>query len=238
MALPLYLAMTAAEMQANAVYPGNLAYMACHFSPYGTGLSNLPYELPDGAMLILNDLIPCVGHDHQLIANQLIHVIESFACSCILLDFQRPGCEKTAGLAKKLTESLPCSVGVSDLYAQGLDCPVFLSPAPLDVHLSNHLAPWKGREIWLDAALDGVALTLTKTGCVSVPLPYAHLSGDFSDEKLHCHYAVQTESEAAHFTLWRTWEDLQSLLTEAEAYFVTRAVGLWQELNRQESIIS
>ena len=54
MALPLYLAQTALEMGGNSL-PGRLAYMACHFSPGGQGLSNVPELLPSGAILILDD---------------------------------------------------------------------------------------------------------------------------------------------------------------------------------------
>lgn len=238
MALPLYLAMTAAEMQANSVLPEKLGYMACHFSPYGCGLSNGPTALPEGSMLILNDRIPCRAHDHHLITDQLIEMIELCGCRSVLLDFQRPGYEEAAALAATLAESLPCPVGVSELYAQGLDCPVFLSPVPLDMPLAAYLAPWQGREIWLDAALDGAALTLTETGCTSVPLPYPQMDKGHADASLHCHYTIQTNSDTASFTLFRTWDDLQALLSNAEAHGATRAVGLWQELgelNFQES---
>ena len=45
MGLPLYLAMTAAELSAAEALPRKMAYMACHFSLYGTGLSNIPEQL-------------------------------------------------------------------------------------------------------------------------------------------------------------------------------------------------
>ena len=37
-----FLAMTAAEIRANPDISSPIGWMACHFSPYGTGLSNLP----------------------------------------------------------------------------------------------------------------------------------------------------------------------------------------------------
>lgn len=233
MALPFYLAMTAAEMQANSELPEHLGYMACHFSPYGSGLSNLPADLPPGSMLILNDRIPCYGHDQQLITNQLLEAVEHFGCSCVLLDFQRTGCEENAQLAKRLSEVLPCPAGISELYAETIDCAVFLPPLPLDVPLAEYLAPWQGREIWLDAALDGVAITLTEAGCTYVPLPYPQLSGGFTDEALHCHYQMETVHDAARFQLYRTVEDLTELLKKAENLGVNQAIGLWQELGHQ-----
>ena len=50
MAIKGYLAMTAAEIAAAGAPAYGLAYMACHFSPYGTGLVNLPRELPEGRL--------------------------------------------------------------------------------------------------------------------------------------------------------------------------------------------
>ena len=76
MVLPLYLAMTAAEIRANTDFPPNIGYMACHFSPYGTGLSNCPAHLPEGSMLILNDRTPVYGHCPERIAQQLMEMAE------------------------------------------------------------------------------------------------------------------------------------------------------------------
>lgn len=230
MALPLYLAMTAAEIRDNSSLPGHLAYMACHFSPYGTGLSNRPGSLPQGSMLLLNDRTPIHGHDHSLIAAQLKEIITNFSCSCILLDFQRPGCEETAKLTRYLSEALPCPVGVSHLYAEGLACPVFLPPAPLDVPLTEYLQPWQGREIWLEAALDGKVIALTADGAAAAPLSCGIPSEGRREEALHCHYTIDIADEQALFTLFRTREDLDDLLVEAEHLGVTLAVGLWQEL--------
>lgn len=230
MALPLYLAMTAAEMQENTPLPSKFAYMACHFSSYGTGLSNLPKWLPEGSMLILNDRTPICGHDPELICNQLRECIERLHCSGLLLDFQRPDYEATAILSQNLISALPCPVGLSDAYAASFFCPVFLPPPPLDVPLERHLVPWQGREIWLEAALDGLQLTLTSQGCQAEPIPSPAFSGGFRDEALHCHYAIQSCADFAKFTLYRTREDLDALLEEATSLGISKAIGLWQEL--------
>ena len=114
----------------------------------------------------------------------------------------------------------------------GLTCPVFLPPVPPDVNLADYLAPWQGREIWLELALDGEAITLTPSGAITAPLPpAAQLLGGHRDEKLHCHYQIHTDADSARFTLFRTPEDLDELLIEGEALGVTRAVGLYQELH-------
>ena len=230
MVLPLYLAQTAAEMAGNPLSQ-NMAYMACHFAPGGKGLSNLPEELPSGAMLILDDSTPMDSHDPELIVEQLSEIITLHHCEALLLDFQRreiPGQQK---LAELLAGALPCPVGVSELYAGDLPCPVFLSPVPPDRPLGTHLAPWQGRELWLEAALDGITLTLTESGCTASALPDTPEDG-LTDEKLHCRYTIETSEDAAVFHLWRTREDLAALLAEAQTAGVTKAIGLWQELGR------
>ena len=72
MAMARYLAMTAAEMMGGAPLPGKTAWMACHFSPYSTGLCNLPAALPPGSLLILNDRTPIHGHDPERICRELV----------------------------------------------------------------------------------------------------------------------------------------------------------------------
>ena len=107
-----------------------------------------------------------------------------------------------------------------------------MPPMPPDVNLADYLAPWQGREIWLELALDGETITLTPAGATTAPLPpAAQLLGGHRDEKLHCHYQIHTDADSARFTLFRTPEDLDALLTEGEALGVTRAVGLYQELH-------
>ena len=229
MALPIYLALTAAEMAGNPL-PGKFAYMACHFSPCSQGLSNLPYPLPPGAMLILDDCNPINGHDPELIREQLSDFICKYHCEALLLDFQYQDVPEQAELAKLLCNALPCPVGVSEAYARGLSCPVFLSPVSPDKPISEYLRPWRDREIWLEAALDGIRLTLTEAGCTSEPLRDFPENGQV-DQKLHCHYAIETAEDTALFRLWRTGADLDALLAEAESLRVTKAIGLWQELN-------
>lgn len=232
MAILRYLAMTAAEIREKQDFSGNIAWMACHFSPYSTGLSNLPQVLSADSLLILNDYTPMQGHDPQVVAGQLRECVEALGCRGVLLDFQRPGEEQAAALAKRLTQALPCPVGVSEAYADGLDCPVFLSPVPPGTPAGEYLSPWLGREIWLELALDGEVIILTEKGTDTAPLPHAGaLAGGFSEEMLHCHYHIEMVEDAAKFTLWRTRKDLEDLLMEAEKLGVTTAVGLYQELH-------
>lgn len=229
MAIMAYLAMTAAEIAKTDPLPQAVAWMACHFSPYGTGLTNLPRALPPGAMLILNDRTPIHGHSPQRIADVLSERVEALGCRCVLLDMEREGIAETQALAEVLTKNLPCPVGVSSVYARELECPVFLPPVPPDGTLTQLLAPWQGREIWLELSLGAQALTLTERGAKRSELS-APPSGGQADSALHCHYKIDLTQEKAVFSLWRSPEDLKALLEECESHGVTHAVGLYQEL--------
>lgn len=232
MALPFYLAMTAGELLGNKSLPRELTYMACHFSPYGTGLSGCPGELPEGSLLILNDRTPIWGHDKNEIGAQLSDMATSWNLRGVLLDFQRPGLEESAALAAHLVDSLPCPVIVSEGYAGELDCPVLLPPVPLDETLTEYLSPFQGREIWLEMAMDGLEILLTKDGARRTALPYPAFDGrEFADEVLHCHYHIEAEKDAARFSLRRTREDIENLLRDAEGCGITAALGLWQEFS-------
>lgn len=231
MAIPLFLAMTGWEISKNAEFSQNIAWMACHFSPYGTGLTNLPGALPPGSMVILNDRTPVCGHDPTLIAAQLAAVVEEKQCMGVLLDFQRPDEQETAAIAEILVQELSCPVGVSHYYAQNLSCPVFLPPVPLHVLPEEYLAPWQGREVWLECALDGATITITAEGSAVTPLPYPELENyRHRDANLCCHYEIDITEKQAQFHLGRSHDDLHDLLAAAERINVTHAIGLFQEL--------
>jgi hypothetical protein len=231
MAIAPILAMTAGEMRSISAFPGKIAWMACHFSPYGLGLSNLPKLLPAGSVLVVDDVTPPHGHDPGYIAAQLERCIKKWNCCGILLDFQRVGCDETKAIAEHLVEALPCHTVVSEGYARNLDCPVFLPPVPPSVPLEKHLASWKGREIWLELGLDGETLTLTEAGCEVIPLPHPDLDAQgFVDEELCCHYQIAVTEKSARFTLWRTKKDISKLVDEAIAFGITTTIGLYQEL--------
>lgn len=235
MGIPVYLAMTAAEIASAPTLPEHPAYMACHFSPYGSGLSNLPDTLPAGSMLILNDRTPISGHNPQLIAGQLAELCQVLAFDAILLDFQRPGEPQTAALCKLLTEKPAIPVGVSDLYARELDCPVFVSPVPPDIDPKEHLAPWRGRELWLDAAISNCRITVSGSSSVCDLLPWEPLPADaLYHDLLHCRYTIQCGTDA-EFHLSRGPDEVTGLLEAAKSFGVTRAIGLYQEFVHAEN---
>ena len=225
MGLPLYLALTAPEFTTCSLLPKYPAWMACHFSPYGTGLCGLPPNLPESAMVILNDRIPPAGHDPETVLRQL----RQLSPACMLLDFQQPTNSSALELTRQIVDALPCPVGVTAAWGQDLRCPLFLPPPPPDIPLAEHLAPWQGREFWLELGLDAMSYTVTEQGASPGALAAVPETG-LEDNHLRCHYRIELFDDRAVFSLWRTRQDLDALLEEAQQLGVTKAIGLWQEL--------
>ena len=233
-----YLALTAGELAGNIPEDKPIGYMACHFSLYTTGLSNIPSALPNGSMLILNDQIPLSGHDPHRIADQLAEAAQTLDCDSLLLDFQRSGSRETADLCRLLCQDFPCPLGISHHYAKDLDCCVFLPPPALDMPLSEHLKPWAGRKIWLEAALDAAEFTVTEDGCKVTPLPYLHSKEEtFIEDSLHCRYLCQVDPNQIRFSLYRTDDQLVGLLQEADTLGIEKAVGLYQQLGIRKPLV-
>jgi hypothetical protein len=230
MPLPIYLAMTAAELRQNEPQTNEIAWMACHFSPYGTGLSNRPTHLPSGAMLILNDRTPVCGHDPALIAEQLGELVECLGCSRVLLDLQRPGNKMTEKIVDAVLTALDCPVGVSECWAKGFSCPVFLPPVPLLMPPECYFSPWGDREIWLELALSAENYQITEQGCRPLPFSPKDKRIIHKEESLHCQYSMETSEDSVIFSVERSRDDLHSLRSAVEALGVKCFVGLYQEL--------
>ena len=229
MALPCYMAMTSAEFASCDEIPSHPAWMACHFSSYGNGLSNLPQDLPPGSMIILNDRMPICAHQSEMILSELKGLYERLQPSCYLLDFERPESEEASGLAKLLCQALPCPVGVSHLYAGDLDCPVFLPPPPLHKSLEEYLSPWNDREIWLEISPETAFITVTADGTdIQSNVPVYLDDPVFDSKELACRYHIELMEGAARFHMER---DLEIYKQEAAQYGVTCLVGLYQELH-------
>jgi len=223
-----YLAMTAAEFQNCSSLQGRIAWMSCHFSSYGKGLSNLPHVLPPGSMLVLDDANPVGEHEPEMVLHQLQAAVKTHICSCILLDFQRSGSKETTAMAEYLTKGLSCPVAVSHIYAKELSCAVLLPPLLPDVPLNEYIQPWSGREIWLELAPSSTGCRVTQNGAQSFTLTNCP-DASFHDKELCCHYSIDIQSDHVDFILHRTREDLTALMDQAEKLGITRFVGLWQE---------
>lgn len=229
MAIPITLAMTAAEIGAADSLPPHIGWMACHFSSYGTGLSNIPDALPPGSMLILNDRTPIGGHDPGLIREQVLAAMERQQCDALLLDFQRPGNPETGRLCRILTDVLPDRAAVSELYADDLPCPVFLSPAPLHVPMDEAFRKWEDREKWLEIAMEAQTVAITSSGSVFTACGDIPEQGMY-DDHLYCSYHTAISGDAVRFTLFDTPQSVIRKLQAAQRMGIRRFVGLYQQL--------
>lgn len=218
-----YLAMTAAEFEKCASFPEKIAWMACHYSPYGTGLGNLPEHLPPGSLLISNDRTPICAHDPKQVAQQLDDCVQALSCAGILLDFQRTGSQEIV----KAVAALPCPVAVTPSYAEAAPCAVFLPPPAPNVSLERHLTPWRGREIWLEIATEQMWIRVTADG--SAPVAPNAIACPHTDTRLHCRYGMQTARNCIDFRLQRDIEQLDALMREAAAHDISVFVGLYQQ---------
>lgn len=227
MALPVYLAMTAAEFTGNLPINATPAWMACHFSSSGTGLSNFPSFLPHGAMLIVNDQIPPANHSPDYIAKQLQDFTNAHNVGAVLLDFQRSGCER---FAETIGNSLSCPAAVTARYASCFPGAVFLPPPPVSQPIEAAFSAYKGREIWLELLPDTETLTITKDGCTSQKADsFPDAQNIFESTSLSCRYCIEETDNTAIFTLQRQAWHLTQLLEKAEAFCVSRGIGLLQD---------
>lgn len=232
MAIACYLAMTAAEFSACDNLPAHIGWLACHFSPSGPGLSNLPRSLPPHSLLIIDDSTPFHHHQQELILRQLQDAISSLEVCAVMLDFQRSSSSDIQGLVSFLQKGLPCSVVAPPQYVSG-DSPVFLPPCPLNLPLESHLAPYQGREIWLDAAPLPVQIAVNESGSTYETLPLSTPKDKLRwDSALCCNYHIDVQKDSIVFTLSRDSLAIQKWLQKAEELGVTAVVGLYQELGK------
>jgi hypothetical protein len=227
MAIPFYLAQTGAEFHCCQPRPDKIGWMACHFSSYGTGVSNLPPQLPEGSLLILNDRTPVRGHDPQRIFEQLSETIRRHRCSGLLMDFQRAGEAGAASIAAALA-ALPCPVAVSDCYAEGLSGAVFLSPPELWTPVDAWLAPWAGREIWAEAVCQQAVVRITEDGSSYGEVPFGDEDWKLQEERF-LSWEVTKGDGVLSVGLRRGPEELKKWMEQAEKLGVKRFFGLYQQ---------
>ena len=229
MAIACYLAMTAAEFSACNNLPAHVGWLACHFSPSGPGLSNLPKNLPPQSLLIIDDSTPFHEHQSDVILRQLQEIISALDVHAVLLDFQRPSTPDVQKLVAVLQEQLSCQVLAPPQYVTD-HSPLFVPPCPLNIPLEKHLAPYQGREIWLDVAPLPVQITVTEKGTATQLLQIDQFQNTFHREPtLHCNYHIAVYDDRVEFSLTRDSQALQCWLEKAQALGVAATVGLYQE---------
>lgn len=226
MDLQCYIAMTAEEIRLAKELPTHIAWMACHFSPYGTGITNLPTNIPKDAMIILNDRTPPAGHDRYRISDQL----NAIDCSCYLLDFQLPDVRESETLISHLYKNLQKPVAVSECYHYCTSGPVLIN-IPLHKRLTDVIKQYQDREVWLEAVTDQHAISVCRDGSTEIPFKENPENPYFHAHALHCKYQIQLSENNAIFQFKRDLSHVQSLLENAQKNNIKKAVGLYQQLH-------
>ena len=204
MVLPLYLAMTPLEFRP---------------IPHAAYLLLEPSDVPPGVLPVVTDRFPL---DRQW----LLRICQGR--EAVLLDFERP---PTAEV-REIIRNLPCPAAAPPGYAD--EGPVFLSSAPLHVPMEEYLAPWKGREIWLEAAVQKQTVTITAEGCtVFPPCTNTDLTNGYYCEKLRCRFTQKFTENQAVFTLFDTSDTLKTKIRHASDLGTARFIGLYQELGEK-----
>lgn len=187
--------------------------------------SGIPPNLPPNSIIVLHDQ-EYTAYDPDKVAS----FVSQYDCSGVLLDLQKINSHSSNLLIEAL-DQLHVPFCVSASYAQNDARAVFIPPVPLTIPLAQYIAPWRGRTIWLELALDGQLVTVTPDSSTERYLPAVkYPSEGRHDQHLHCHYEIKLTEQAAIFTLWRTKEDIDELLIEADQLGISLAIGLWQEL--------
>ena len=100
--------------------------------------------------------------------------------------------------------------------------------------MAQHVTPWAGRELWLEAVTDIRTAVITESGCTrQAAAPPRADAVWFEDPAFHCRYCWHADDRQAVFTLERTAKHIPSLLEEAEKLGITRAVGLYQQYKQK-----
>ena len=224
MALPVYLALTGAEFRLLPRKPAHLAWMGVSFTENGT-LGGFPEVFPLGGILTVNDASPLPEKCPPEAIEILQQWVERFRPSAVLMDMQRSGAAPE--VLKALASSLPCPVAVSAPYAHVLSGPVLLPPVPLYRDPEKFLAPWAGREIWLEISPLGQIVRLTKKGREICFAPVSPVQKEFP---CPCsRYTIRKGPDSIEFRFWRTKEDTAALFATAEKHGVTKLFGLYLE---------
>ena len=241
MSIPLYLAMTAADFSSCSRLPPHVAWMACHFSASGTGLSNQPNSLPPESLLILDDQIPWNGHSLEQECRETAALLQKTGAEGILLDFERPPTEETLAMAILLTRhctAVGTAIGMPELYAQLPEAAIFLPPLPCYQTPAQALSHYGGRELWLEASGNGCRLEVGAQGTQIIPESPDLLQVEstqhalFQDPGLLCQYFTEKTEEGIRINLFDIPGSLQEKLDACEEFGATRAVAPWQQMRQ------
>lgn len=233
MSIPLYLAMTAAEFSNCTLLPALPAWMAVHFSPSGSGLSNCPASLPPGSLLILDDQLPWNGHSDAEILPRIVEILENTQACGLLLDFEREPMGQTLSLAERLARRCMDGgwmVGMPPAYLGQSEAAVFLPPLPCYEAHPEIPGQWEGRPIWLEASPTVFTGAITKAGVQLAPMDGpVQADVSFFSPSLQCRYTAVPEEDGIRLTLFDTPETILEKLEGWQAQGVSLAIGGWRD---------
>lgn len=239
MSIALYLAMTATDFSHCPLLPEPVAWMALHFSAGGRGLSNCPAALPPGSLLILDDQIPWAGHSGDMVCRTVEALLLNTGSMGLLLDFERPARPETRSLAAALAaccRDLGRAIAMPPDYLEGGEAAVFLPAPPCYADPAKVMAPWQGREVWLEAALTGYQAEIRAGGVEIQPRQPEALAELAAGEQIFLaprrlfQYVSRGSSRGVTVDLFDTPESLRARLPAWEALGVSLAVGPWRRL--------
>ncbi len=214
-----YLAVTEKEI---GNISGPVAWMACRFAQKHPGLDNLPSRLPEGSLIILDDLQPISGHSPARIARQLETLCRQHRPAGILLDLQRKKTPQAMQMVKALLQIQETPIALTAEYAREFSCPVLVT-APMHQKLQQVIAPWKNREIWLDIPMGQVTIRQGK-----LTDEKATHTGNYQwDRFLCCGYAKTGQDT---YALCRNKAMLPKILEEAARLGIPKALLLASEI--------
>lgn len=234
MSIPFFLAISAREFPFLSELPPNVAWMSAHFSSSGPGLSNLPSNLPEGSLLILDDQTPWAGHNTEMVCREMVESLLKNRASGLLLDFERPVTPETAMLTEALSQccrEIGVMLGAPESYAEGEDTAVFIPPLPCQTPPEKLYR--KNRKLWLDVSPGAYLLHIAAQGATGqVADQHSFPDGSypvFTDPVLHCSYRSRPNAGGIDILLSHSRESIESLLTALDEQAVQLAIGLYRE---------
>lgn len=234
MSIPFFLAISAREFPLFSELPPNIAWMSAHFSSSGSGLSNLPQNLPEGSLLILDDQTPWEGHSTEMVCREVVESLLKSKASGLLLDFERPVTPETALLTTALSQccrEIGVMLGAPESYAAEEDTAIFISPLPCQT--PPELLYQKNRKLWLDVSAGAYLLHIAALGATGQAADQRSFPDgsypEFIDPVLHCSYRSRPNAGGIDILLSHSRESIDTLLTALDEQVVQLAIGLYRE---------
>lgn len=234
MSIPLFLAFTAEEFSQKVPFPAKTAWMSVHFSPNGSGLTNLPPQLPQGSLILLDDHIQWANHSIERVCQELVTVLQRTESIGLLLDFEREPTAETLLLTKALgrcCKELGVALSAPPKYLLEDDTTLFLSPFPCSIAPEN-IDPQ--RKVWLDISPVCHSIRISKDCTIGSPAPYTRAGIPNSqevywDEDLLCNYYSEADGDDIRITLFRDATSAAKLLNRLNPAKIQLAIGLWRD---------